>query len=81
MISPTVTDNVDEFEAALGRLTVYNGGDCPERSLAGLKKAVQLSGLNSFVFLFTDAPPKDSELENEVVDLVQALNIKVSDMW
>lgn len=70
---------MDDFQNALDDLYADGGGDCPEASVGGIKKALEVSWPNSFIFVFTDAPPKDVELQDEVIDLVQATKSRVSD--
>ena len=78
---PTVTDSLDEFERALEDLAIHGGGDCPEAALGGIKMGLEVSWPQSYIFVFTDAPPKDTHLEDDIIDLLQTTNSRVSGMW
>ena len=72
------TKSKTEFEKMLANLRVYGGGDCMEPSIGAIKRALEVCQPKSFIFVFTDAPPKDVHLVDEVIDLVQATQSKVS---
>lgn len=77
-IGPSIaTTNTTEFREILGELTVERGGDCPEMSLGGIKKSLELSLPNSYIYVFTDAHPKDTYLLADVLALVQKKNCQV----
>ncbi|KAL4706432.1 hypothetical protein ACJJTC_010915 [Scirpophaga incertulas] len=67
----TVTQQKSEFKAALDRVHVYGGGDCPEKSLGGIKLALSVSRPRSFIYVFTDATASDYRLVGNVLDMVQ----------
>ncbi|XP_066469209.1 von Willebrand factor A domain-containing protein 7-like [Tiliqua scincoides] len=66
------TNNVDEFESYISALKVDGGGDCPEKSLTGLKLALQESSPSSKIFLYTDAGANDKFLLDEIKVLVRS---------
>ena len=76
-----IKSSVSDFERALKDLYIEGGGDCPESSIGGIKMALEVSHPKSFIFVFTDAPPKDVQKMDDVVDLVQATQSKVSNNW
>jgi hemicentin len=72
-----VTSSKSEFEKMLGRLEVYGGSDCMEPSIEAIKQALEACQPKSFIFVFTDAPPKDIQFVDDVIELVQATQSKV----
>ncbi|NP_001360633.1 Ig-like domain-containing protein [Caenorhabditis elegans] len=55
----------------LSKVYVHGGGDCPEKTLTGILKALQISLPSSFIYVFTDARSKDYHLEDEVLNTIQ----------
>lgn len=76
----TTTDDPEEFKQAVDQLSAWEGGDCPEVSMAALSMAVQLSPEGSEVFLFTDADAKDADLRYETMLRAQSKDIHISPM-
>ncbi|XP_030640142.1 von Willebrand factor A domain-containing protein 7-like [Chanos chanos] len=74
----TSTANVEEFKKMLAEIVVNGGGDKPEKSLSGLQLALTTAPPSSEIYLFTDAPAKDTELEGAVRSLIDSTKTKVS---
>ncbi|XP_075141539.1 uromodulin-like [Leptodactylus fuscus] len=75
-----VTCSATEFFNAVYYLHTYDGGDCPEYSMVGLLKALEVSPFGSFVVLVTDASAKDSDdidTVNRIFSLLDSLKVKV----
>ncbi|XP_061717387.1 hemicentin-1-like [Cydia pomonella] len=60
-----------ELKRALDGIHVHSGGDCPETSLAGIKKGLEESRPGSYIFVFTDASAKDFKKFEEIKTLCQ----------
>uniref|UniRef100_A0A1I7TZZ9 Hemicentin-1 n=1 Tax=Caenorhabditis tropicalis TaxID=1561998 RepID=A0A1I7TZZ9_9PELO len=59
------------FMRQLSKVYVHGGGDCPEKTLTGILKALQISLPSSFIYVFTDARSKDYHLEEDVLNIIQ----------
>ncbi|CAI5454959.1 unnamed protein product [Caenorhabditis angaria] len=59
------------FMRQLGKVYVHGGGDCPEKTLTGILKALEISLPSSFIYVFTDARSKDYHLEDQVLNTIQ----------
>lgn len=57
---PITTTEPDEFTRAVSKLSASGGHDCPENSLAGIQKALEISAPESQIYVFTDAYAKDA---------------------
>lgn len=67
----TVTTNMSEFRQLIRNTQVDGGGDCPEKSLTAIKESLEISLAKSFIFVFTDAHPKDTYWLQEVIKLIR----------
>ncbi|VDM60006.1 unnamed protein product [Angiostrongylus costaricensis] len=65
------TTDAAYFMRQLNKVYVHGGGDCPEKTLTGIQKALELSLPSSFIYVFTDARSKDYELEDIVLNMIQ----------
>ncbi|XP_063075245.1 von Willebrand factor A domain-containing protein 7-like [Engraulis encrasicolus] len=65
------TTDADVFIAQVNALTATGGGDTPEMSLSGLQLALTGAPEESEIFLFTDAPAKDTHLRSTVLALIE----------
>ncbi|XP_071088705.1 von Willebrand factor A domain-containing protein 7-like [Haliotis cracherodii] len=61
----------------LKSITVHGGGDCPEYSMDGLLKALEICLPSSKIFVATDASPKDAEMQSTVASLALQKKITV----
>lgn len=59
------------------KIHISGGGDCPEKSLTAVVKALEAVNHDSHVFLFTDASPKDSYTVEKALALVQRKRTRV----
>lgn len=64
-----------EFHDTLRRIRPSGGGDCPEMFYGGALRAIELAHERSNCFLFTDAPAKDTHLQEAVANAARAKNI------
>lgn len=64
-----------EFHDTLRRVRPGGGGDCPEMFYGGALRAIELAHERSNCFLFTDAPAKDTELKDALVNAALAKSI------
>ena len=70
------TDHVS-FLQKLADISIRGGSDCPEMSITGILKALELSRPNSYIYVFTDASAKDYHLANQVLSLIQRKQTQV----
>lgn len=59
------------------KINISGGGDCPEKSISAMIKALEAVNHNSYVVLFTDASPKDSSSVDKALNLIQRKNSRV----
>ncbi|XP_075774427.1 von Willebrand factor A domain-containing protein 7 [Pelodiscus sinensis] len=74
------TQDVGQFEAAIARLKVDGGGDCPELALSGLELALRASEPRSKIFLFSDAGAKDQAQLDQIKVLLETTRSQVNAM-
>ncbi|KAI3352993.1 hypothetical protein L3Q82_019566 [Scortum barcoo] len=74
------TTDADTFKDSINRLTASGGGDTPEMCLSGLRLALTAAPSASEVFVFTDAPAKDSYLKSTITVLTESTKSKVTFM-
>jgi len=55
----------------LNQVQITGGGDCAEMSISAVIRALKAVKQNSYIYLFTDASPKDSYMINEALELIQ----------
>ncbi|VDL71886.1 unnamed protein product [Nippostrongylus brasiliensis] len=65
------TTDAAYFMRQLAKVYVHGGGDCPEKTLTGIQKALEISLPSSFIYVFTDARSKDYDLEDTVLNMIQ----------
>ncbi|KAL6479861.1 hypothetical protein MHYP_G00108940 [Metynnis hypsauchen] len=68
----TRTTDPEEMKRVVNNLTVSGGGDIPELSLSGIRLALTTAPPSSNIYVFTDAPPKDTELLDTVTSLMES---------
>ncbi|KAM4620395.1 von Willebrand factor A domain-containing protein 7-like, partial [Polymixia lowei] len=61
----------DVIKSQINALSASGGGDRPEMSLSGLQLALTGAPPGSEIFLFTDAPAKDSYLRSTLIALIE----------
>uniref|UniRef100_A0A146LAE3 Hemicentin-1 n=1 Tax=Lygus hesperus TaxID=30085 RepID=A0A146LAE3_LYGHE len=66
-----VTRDRSKMAQTISAIRVSGGGKCPENSLIGLLKAIELSEKDSHIFLFTDAYAKDYNLVPTIIGMIQ----------
>ncbi|KAJ8372224.1 hypothetical protein AAFF_G00293430, partial [Aldrovandia affinis] len=68
----TRTTDSNVFKNRINGLTANGGGDLPEMSLTGLQLALTSAPRSSEIFVFTDAPAKDTHLRSTVIALIES---------
>lgn len=61
----------EEIMHELNKIQVHGGGDCPEMGITAVIEALRAAKPNSHIYVFTDASPKDTNLVNEALELIQ----------
>jgi len=62
----------------LNQVVIDGGNDCPEMGITAVIEALKVVKPNSYIYVFTDAPPKDSRLVYEALDLIQRKQSQVT---
>lgn len=73
-----VTTNKHELLITLNSLNIYVDGDCSRNILNTIIAALKQVTIKSNVYIFTDAVPKDFELGDKVISLIQKKQATVS---
>ncbi|XP_066563742.1 hemicentin-1 [Amia ocellicauda] len=71
------TSDPEVFKQKISELTASGGGDYPEMCLSGLQVALISTPSSSEIFVFTDAPAKDSYLQSTVLALIESTKSSV----
>ncbi|XP_067260622.1 von Willebrand factor A domain-containing protein 7-like [Chanodichthys erythropterus] len=66
------TTNPDVMKSAISNLTAVGGDDTPEMCLSGLYLALRGAPSSSYIYVFTDAPPKDTYLNKTITTLIHS---------
>ncbi|KAI3373209.1 hypothetical protein L3Q82_006518 [Scortum barcoo] len=74
------TTDPNAFKNAINSLSANGGGDVEEMSLSGLQLALTGAPPSSEIFLFTDAPAKDTYLKSTVIALTERTKTVVNFM-
>jgi hypothetical protein len=56
--TPVVVSKPEKLLDAISSLAARGGSDCPEDSMAGIQKALEVSQPESYIYVFTDAYAK-----------------------
>ncbi|KAG9272225.1 von Willebrand factor A domain-containing protein 7-like [Astyanax mexicanus] len=76
--APVSTTDPEKMLQMVNSIIVGGGGDIPEYSLTGIKFALTAAPPSSKIFVFTDAPAKDFELNGTVTSLAQSKQTQIS---
>ncbi|KAJ8258047.1 hypothetical protein GJAV_G00192600 [Gymnothorax javanicus] len=68
----TRTTDSEIFKQRINALTASGGGDAPDLSLTGIQLALTNVPPFSEIFVFTDAPAKDTHLTSTVIALIES---------
>ncbi|KAH9643692.1 hypothetical protein HF086_001802 [Spodoptera exigua] len=74
---PIIVPTLSQFLSAVNSITVSGGHKCPENSLSGIEKALQISKQQSTIFMFTDAYSKDVSKLQSVENLCRSTRSQV----
>ncbi|XP_048052804.1 von Willebrand factor A domain-containing protein 7-like [Megalobrama amblycephala] len=72
------TTDPDVMKLEISKLKAAGGDDIPEMCLSGLQLALTGAPSSSYIYVFTDAPPKDTYLENIITALIRSTKSTVS---
>ncbi|XP_016095514.1 von Willebrand factor A domain-containing protein 7-like isoform X2 [Sinocyclocheilus grahami] len=72
------TTDSDVMKSEISKIKADGGGDTPEMCLSGLQLALTGAPSSSFIYVFTDAPPKDTHLEKTINALIRSTKSTVS---
>ncbi|KAF6212100.1 hypothetical protein GE061_012620 [Apolygus lucorum] len=71
------TRTLNVLTKAIENIVADGGGTCPERTLVGVEKAIDLSYDGSFIFVFTDADPNDAYLYETIKNKMERKKITI----
>ncbi|XP_031416319.1 von Willebrand factor A domain-containing protein 7 [Clupea harengus] len=72
------TTNPEEMKTQIAALKANGGGDIPEMCLSGLQLALTGAPPSSQIYIFTDAPAKDIDLEKTIISLIRSTKSTVN---
>lgn len=72
------TTNPDVMKSEISKLKAEGGGDIPEMCLSALQLSLTGAPSSSHIYVFTDAPPKDTHLEKTITALIRSTKSTVS---
>jgi len=75
-VTETFDPNVIMYK--LNQVVIGGGNDCPEMGITAVIEALKVVKPNSYIYVFTDAPPKDAHLVYEALDLIQRKQSQVT---
>ncbi|KAG9275573.1 von Willebrand factor A domain-containing protein 7-like [Astyanax mexicanus] len=72
------TTDPNKMKAEISKLGAVGGGDTPEMCMSGLQLALTAAPTSSEIYVFTDAPAKDTHLEKTVFALIASTKSTVN---
>ncbi|XP_030643664.1 von Willebrand factor A domain-containing protein 7 [Chanos chanos] len=72
------TTDPEVMKSEISKLGAKGGGDTPEMCLSGLQLALTGAPPTSHIYVFTDAPAKDIDLERTIIALIRSTKSTVS---
>lgn len=76
--TPFVTYNAEELLQQVNAISPSGGGDCPEKSVTGILRAIDAASFGSRIHVFTDASSKDGMLKESVKSAAKAKEIYIN---
>ena len=76
--TPFVTSNAEELLQQVNAISPSGGGDCPEKSVTGILRAIDAASFGSRIHVFTDASSKDGMLKESVKSAAKAKEIYIN---
>ena len=68
---------IEELLKDVQELEEHDGGDCPERGVRGIQRALGVSSWGGHIMVVTDSPAKDVNLIPEVVGVAYEMGVSV----
>uniref|UniRef100_A0A672QL57 von Willebrand factor A domain-containing protein 7-like n=2 Tax=Sinocyclocheilus grahami TaxID=75366 RepID=A0A672QL57_SINGR len=72
------TTDPDVMKSEISKINADGGGDIPEMCMSALQLALTGAPSSSYIYVFTDAPPKDTHLEKTIAALISSTKTTVS---